>query len=107
MPSNALGGSRNLGTPPSKKDARRRLRPFPSPRQPFGRAMEGRVMAERVAKDNRPRRGIRSGRKGTVGGGGLARRQDHDHLPPFKTGVLFDLGEFGRIVAHAIQQFGP
>src|SRR5215469_8886552 len=62
VPSNAHGRSRERETPRSKRGRGCRLSLFPSPRQPFGRATERRVMAERVAKDNRPRRGIRCGR---------------------------------------------
>src|SRR5262249_20843503 len=35
-----------------------------------------------------------------------SRRQDHDHLAPFKASVLFDLGKFGGVVAYAVQKLG-
>ncbi len=109
MPSNAAGGSRNPGTPPSKTDACRRLRPFSiATAALLAGPWKGGLWQSGLQKT------IARGVEFAAGVGGvvrtgwrLSRRQDHDHLPPFKTGVLFDLSEFGRIVAHAIQQFGP
>jgi hypothetical protein len=64
-------------------------------------------MAETAAKDNRPNLGA-VGRTDRVpglragSGNASSRCQDHDHLAPFEPGILFNLGKFGGVVAHAI-----
>src|SRR5262245_7431474 len=83
------------------------LSAFPPPRQPFGRATEGRRYGRARRKKQPPstvaplRAACRTaGNKPRLSGG-----KHHDHLPPFEPGVLFNLGKFGSVVADAIQEF--